>query len=123
MNSSTTCKTCAADYALSVDGKTCRLDKGLSSNCLVGNVVSTPICTVCKAGSKFATATATTCTKNSNATIENGCFDEASDKSCEVCISGWSMGTDGKCTNNNPAPEPSSGLISMISVFITLLFL
>ena len=84
-------------------------------------MAATPICSLCKAGYKFKDGT---CQKNSNATIENGCFDEdTSKKTCIFCISGWSMGTDGKCTNNNPTPDNTKyGAIQLISLLFALIF-
>ena len=90
-------------------------DSDLDGNCSTGYEVSTPICSLCKAGYQFKNES---CAKNSNATIENGCYDELDDKSCLLCISGWSMLEPNKCTDNNP-PEPPKqfAVIHLINLF------
>lgn len=116
--SATTCALCDPTYALAQDAKSCRADVGSLGNCWEATMPTSPVCTICKAGYQFKSGS---CAKNTNATIDDGCFDEASDKSCEFCISGYSMGTDGKCTNNNPQTTPSSQFLAKVSFLIALL--
>lgn len=105
---------------MSGDATKCVLNTDLSSNCYEGVRATTPVCSICKAGYAFVDGV---CKKNANATFENGCFDEISDKKCWFCISGWSMGTDLKCTNNNPTPPPNNFIgIGKIVAWLALLF-
>ena len=122
MATSTTCSRCSVGRALSLDKKVCRTDSDLDGNCNDGFVASTPVCSLCKAGNQFVGGK---CVKNTNATIENGRFDEHSDKSCLVCISGYSMLEINKCTDNNPptvAPK-SSMIYSIYSLILMVMIL
>lgn len=54
-----------------------------------------------------------------------GCFKQTDDdKFCELCISGWSMSNDGKCTENNPTtPETNPKNIRIIKISMMILFI
>lgn len=107
---------------MSVDTTKCIKRQGIDPNCDDTKMISEFTCSICKAGYDFSNGV---CTKNAKATIETGCFDEDVDGKCLFCISGYSMGTNGSCTNNNPpTPEPSSvGIFgAFLGLMVMLLF-
>lgn len=82
-------------------------------------MISEYACSICKAGYDFANGV---CQKNTKATIESGCFDEDVDGKCLFCISGYSMGTSGTCTNNNP-PTAAESHIGILGGFLGLIIM
>lgn len=89
------------------------------TECIQGEVTSSYVCSVCQAGYSFVNGS---CQKNSNASIDNGCFDEDDNKKCRFCISGWSMGTDGTCSNNNPPNTNTGNSAAIFKTIFALVF-
>lgn len=119
LSDATKCKRCQTNFALSLDTTKCVSRSGIDPNCTDTKMISEFACSICKAGYDFSNGV---CQKNTKATIESGCFEEDTDGKCLFCISGFSMGTNGSCTNNNPdAPVPES--VGIFGAFLGLMFM
>lgn len=107
-DSPVTCARCDPSFVLSLDGKHCLSgdEAGIEPypQCVDNKLTLRPQCNVCGIGQRFVKGVCTACTNNSK---ENGCMfcDGDLDASCLVCIPGYYMDKNGKCSLDSSAPS------------------
>jgi hypothetical protein len=100
-DSPSTCKKCKEGSALHFDKKACnksaQVMRLFDQNCSELRWVFTPVCAKCKPSYFFSN---NTCTKCTNSTIDNGCYNcnPKNQTLCYMCNTGFYQTKDSKCT-------------------------